>query len=104
MTHHLNISTDHFQALFESSPASFLIMLPDADFTIVAATEDYLRDTLTKRENILGRPVFEVFPDNPDAPEAHSTRLLAESFRRVIATKSVDTMALLRYDIPKPDG
>lgn len=79
-------------------------MLPDADFTIVAATEDYLRDTLTKRENIVGRPIFDVFPDNPDALESHSTRLLAESFRRVIATKSVDTMALLRYDIPKPDG
>lgn len=104
MTHHLSISTDHFQALFESSPASFLILLPDVDFTIVAATEDYLRDTLTKREDIVGRPLFEVFPDNPDAPESHSTRLLAESFRRVIATKSVDTMALLRYDILKPDG
>lgn len=104
MTHHFNISTDHYQCLFESSPASFLILLPDADFTIVAVTEDYLRDTLTKRENILGKPVFEVFPDNPAAPESHSTKLLAESFRRVIATKSVDTMALLRYDIPKPDG
>jgi signal transduction histidine kinase len=87
MTHHLGISTDHYQRLFESSPASFLILLPDADFTIV-----------------LGRPLFEVFPDNPDAPESHSTGLLAESFRRVIATKSVDTMALLRYDVLKPDG
>ena len=104
MSHHLSISTDHFQALFESSPASFLIMLPDIDFTIVAVTEDYLRDTLTKREDIIGRPLFEVFPDNPDAPESHSTRLLAESFRRVIATKSVDIMALLRYDIRRPDG
>ncbi|MBK4739103.1 histidine kinase dimerization/phospho-acceptor domain-containing protein [Noviherbaspirillum pedocola] len=104
MTHHPSISTEHYQALFESSPASFLILLPDADFTIVAATEDYLRDTLTQRENIVGRPVFEVFPDNPDDPESQSTRLLAESFLRVIATKSVDTMALLRYDIPKPDG
>jgi signal transduction histidine kinase/ActR/RegA family two-component response regulator len=104
MTHHLSISTDHYQRLFESSPASFLILLPDADFTIVAVTEDYLRDTLTKRENILGKPLFEVFPDNPDAPESHSTGLLAESFRRAMATKSVDTMALLRYDVPKPDG
>ena len=104
MTHNLSISTDHYQCIFESSPASLLILLPDADFTIVAVTEDYLRDTLTKRENILGKPLFDVFPDNPATPESHSTRLLAESFRRVIATKSVDTMALLRYDIPNPDG
>ena len=98
------ISTDHYHRLFESSPSSFLILLPDADFTIVAVTDDYLSDTLTKRENILGKPVFEVFPDNPTEPESHSTKLLADSFRRVIATKSVDTMATLRYDVPKPDG
>lgn len=104
MTHHRSVSTDHYKCLLESSPASFLILLPDADFTIVAVTEDYLRSTVTKRENILGKPLFDVFPDNPATPESHSTRLLAESFRRVIATKSVDTMALLRYDIPKPDG
>jgi two-component system, sensor histidine kinase len=104
MTDHLSISTDHYQLLFESSPASFLILLPDADFTIAAVTEDYLRDTLTERENIVGRPIFDVFPDNPAAPESHSTRLLAASFQRVIATKSVDTMALIRYDLPKPDG
>jgi signal transduction histidine kinase/ActR/RegA family two-component response regulator len=104
MTGHLSIPTDHYQRLFESSPASFLILLPDADFTIVAVTDDYLRDTLTQRDNILGKPLFEVFPDNPNAPESHSTRLLAESFRRVMATKSEDTMALIRYDLPKPDG
>ena len=99
-----NISTDDYQHLFESSPSSFLILLPDTDFTIVAVTDDYLNDTLTKRENILGKPVFEVFPDNPSEPESHSTKLLADSFKRAIATKSVDTMATLRYDVPRPDG
>ena len=99
-----NISTDDYQHLFESSPSSFLILLPDTDFTIVAVTDDYLNDTLTKRENILGKPVFEVFPDNPSEPESHSTKLLADSFNRAIATKSVDTMATLRYDVPRPDG
>ena len=99
-----NISTSDYQHLFESSPSSFLILLPDTDFTIVAVTDDYLNDTLTKRENILGKPVFEVFPDNPSEPESHSTKLLADSFKRAIATKSVDTMATLRYDVPRPDG
>ena len=99
-----NISIDHYQRLFESSPSSFLILLPDANFTIVAVTDDYLSDTLTKRENILGKPIFEVFPDNPTVPESHSTKLLADSFHRVTATKLVDIMATLRYDVPKPDG
>ncbi|PPC94178.1 MAG: hypothetical protein CTY33_05120 [Methylotenera sp.] len=99
-----NITADGFQRLFESSPASFLILLPNDDFTIVAVTDDYLSDTLTKREDILGKPLFEVFPDNPTVPESHSTKVLAESFRRAMASKSVDTMDIIRYDVPHPDG
>lgn len=104
MTHHYNISAEHFQLLFESSPGSFLIMLPDADFTIVGVTNDYLHDTLTKRENILGKPTFDVFPDNPHTPEAKSTRNLRESLERVVTTKLPDTMAIQRYDVPNHDG
>lgn len=95
-----NISTEHFQLLFESSPASFLILLPDADFTIVGVTEEYLRDTLAQREHILGKPVFTAFPDNPHTPEANSTRNLKASLQRVVATKAPDTMAIQRYDVP----
>lgn len=99
-----NITADGFQRLFESSPASFLILLPNDDFTIVAVTDDYLSDTRTKREDILGKPLFEVFPDNPNVPESHSTKVLAESFRRAMASKSKDTMDIIRYDLPQPDG
>jgi hypothetical protein len=36
----------------------------DAAFTIVAASVAYLQTTHTD-ESIFGRPLFEVFPDNP---------------------------------------
>src|SRR5208282_5243648 len=51
------------QGLFESLPALFLILTPD--LKIVSASDAYLQATMTTRENLLGRGVFEVFPDNP---------------------------------------
>lgn len=95
---------EHYQLLFENAPGAFLILLPDEHFTIAAVSNAYLRDTLTKREQILGRPVFDVFPDNPHTPDANSTRNLAASLKRVISTKSTDTMGIQRYDVPRRDG
>lgn len=99
-----NIPVEHFELLFETSPGSFLVLLPDEDFTIVGVTNDYLRDTITQREEILGKAVFDAFPDNPNSPEANSTENLGTSLRRVVATKVSDTMPIQRYDVPRRDG
>jgi hypothetical protein len=40
-------------------------MVLDPDLVIVAASDAYLRDTLTSRAEIVGKGVFDVFPDNP---------------------------------------
>jgi hypothetical protein len=44
----------------------FLVLRPD--LVIVAASDAYLRATMTEREAIVGRHLFDVFPDNPDDP------------------------------------
>src|SRR3977135_2941249 len=61
-----------FQALFQSTPGRYLVLAPD--FTIKAVTDAYLHATMTNRENILGRGVFEVFPDNPNDPSPSAGR------------------------------
>ena len=53
-----------FRALFESAPGLYLVLTPD--LTIVAASDAYLHATMTKRAEILGRDLFDVFPHNPD--------------------------------------
>ncbi|MGH7569641.1 MAG: PAS domain-containing protein [Gemmatimonadales bacterium] len=58
--------TPDFRALFESAPGLYLVVTPG--LTIVAVSEAYLRATMTTRDSILGRGLFEVFPDNPDDP------------------------------------
>jgi two-component system, cell cycle sensor histidine kinase and response regulator CckA len=72
--------------------------------TIVAVSEAYLQATLTKREEILGRALFEVFPDNPDDPGATGVRNLRASLDRVRANRVADTMAVQKYDIRRPDS
>jgi formate hydrogenlyase transcriptional activator len=74
------------------------------DLTIIAVSDAYLRATMTRREDILGRGVFEIFPDNPDDPSATGVRNLRFSLQRVLAGKVSDAMAVQKYDIRKPDS
>ncbi len=91
--------------VFEASPEVLLVLLPDAPrFTMVAATDARLAATHTTREATIGRPLFEVFPDNPDDPDATGSRNLRASLERVLASREPDTMAVQRYDIRGPDG
>jgi PAS domain S-box-containing protein len=91
-----------FRSLFESLPGNCLVLKPD--LTIVAASDAYLKATLTQRETILGRNIFEVFPENPDDSTASGMANLRASFNRVLQNASADTMAIQKYDVQQPDG
>jgi PAS domain S-box-containing protein len=98
-------ATPDFRTLFESAPGSFLVLEPDPPrLTVLAVSDAYLMATMTRREEIVGRGLFEVFPDNPDDPEATGTSNLAASLGRVIATRQPDAMAVQKYDIRRPES
>ncbi|WP_430378732.1 ATP-binding protein [Streptomyces sp. B1-3] len=86
-----------FRRLFDSLLSPLLVLTPD--FVIVEANRAYLTATRTDR-SIVGRPVFEVFPDNPEDPTADGVANLRRSLETVVASGRTDTMALQRYDIP----
>ena len=93
-----------FRALFENAPGAYLVLAPDAGFTILAVNDAYLEKTGTAREAIVGRPVFDVFPDPPDDPEATGEANLRASLTRAIASRRPDHMAVQRYPIRSTDG
>jgi signal transduction histidine kinase len=94
-----------FELLFNATPGNYLILLPDApDYTIVAVSDAYARVTMNVREHILGKKLFEVFPDNPDDPGATGVRNLTASLQHVIHFHEAHKMAIQKYDIPYPDG
>ena len=89
-----------FQALFEHVPGLYLVL--DPELRIVAASEAYLHATMTRREEIMGRGIFDVLPDNPENPDATGVRNLSASLDRVRLRKVPDTMAVQKYDIRRP--
>ena len=91
-----------FDLLFAAAPDLYLVLAPD--FTIVGASDAYLRTTLTRREEVLGRRLFDVFPDNPDEADASGVRNLNASLERVLHTRAADSMAIQKYDIRRPES
>lgn len=91
-----------FQALFESAPDLFLVLKPD--LTIVAVSNAYLKATMTTRDSIIGKGLFDIFPDNPNDPAATGTNNLRASLNRVIQNLVPDTMAVQKYDIRKTEA
>ncbi len=89
-----------FRVLFESLPGSYMVL--DPDLVIVAASDAYLRDTLTSRAEIVGKGVFEVFPDNPADSATTAVSNSLASFNRVRQNLVADTMAVQRHDIRTP--
>ena len=92
-----------FQILFHASPAPYLVVTPP-EFTIIAANDAYLRATLTEREAILGRALFDVFPDDPADPDATGVRNLRASLERVAGGRRPDRMAVQKYPIRRPEA
>ena len=91
-----------FRALFEALPGLYLVLTPD--LVIVGASNSYLRATLTERDAIIGRSLFEVFPDNPDDLAADGVDNLRSSLQRVLRTRRPDPMPIQKYDIKTADG
>ena len=89
-----------FRALFEAAPGLYLVLLPD--LRIAAASDAYLRATMTTREGILGRHIFDVFPDDPGERDATGVRNLAASLERVLNTCQPDPMAVQKYAVRRP--
>jgi PAS domain S-box-containing protein len=95
-------SKPDFQTLFEAAPGLYLVLLPDAPrYTIVAVSDAYARATMTKREEILGRGLFDVFPDPAD-PSATGRNGVGASLGRVLTKRVPDAMAVQKYAIRRP--
>jgi signal transduction histidine kinase/CheY-like chemotaxis protein len=88
--------------LFEAGPGLLLLLAPD--LTIVAVSDAYLRATKSVREQIVGRGLFEAFPDNPRDPAATGVSNLRASLERVRLHRVPDAMAVQKYDIRRPES
>ena len=94
-----------FERILNGLPTPILVLAPDGPrFTILAASDAYLRAMLTERAAIIGKGVFEVFPDNPDDPETRAVDVARTSFQRVVDERRVDTMGIRRHDVRRSEA
>jgi PAS domain S-box-containing protein len=95
-----NAPTAEVLKVFETVPNMYLILSPD--LFILTASDLYLEATQTVREKLVGRHIFEAFPDNPAAPDADGVKNIHASLQRVLATRQPDQMPVQHYDVPDP--
>ncbi|MGZ5247730.1 MAG: PAS domain-containing sensor histidine kinase, partial [Flavitalea sp.] len=88
-----------YKNIFNELPGVYLILLPDSPaFTIAELNESRIKVTLGARSSI-GKPLFDVYTDNPQNPLASGVTNLRSSLETVIATKKPHIMDVQRYDI-----
>lgn len=90
---------DH-AAVFRALPGMVALLTPELVY--VDVNDDFVRITGRAREQLVGRYIFDVFPENPHDDAAAGMRETRESMLRAVATGERDTMAVLRYDIEDP--
>src|SRR4029077_1741388 len=79
-----------YERIFDCAPALLLVLRPDAVFTIADASDAYLRAMHAQREAIVGRALFDVFPDDPNEAGAIGARVLRPSLAKVLAGGCAD--------------
>ena len=90
------LASTSYGVLFKATRSPYLVLAADAPrFTITDVNAAYLRATMTKRESLVGRGVFEAFPDNPNQLKASGISDLRKSLERVLVERGTDAMAML---------
>ncbi|SDM98181.1 hybrid sensor histidine kinase/response regulator [Vreelandella arcis] len=92
---------DRYRNLFESAPGLYLVLSPE-EFRIEGVSDAYLDATYTRREDIIGQKLFDVFPDDPKDASADGSLNLRASLHKVKMTFEPDAMPLQRYPILNP--
>lgn len=92
------MKSSDYRALFHASPYPYLVVAPD--LTIIGASDTYLRSVQRTAEDIVGRYIFDAFPENPDTPETTDISEVKASLLRALAKGERDTTAFVRYAVP----
>lgn len=88
-----------YRALFQLSPNPYMVL--DRQLRYVTANGAYLRETGSTLDELVGRCIFDVFPNDPANPLNEPARRLRASFEKVLATRAPDHLPLIPYRVPR---
>ena len=94
-----------YREIFEQGNVLYLILAPDSPrFTILGASDAYLQATRRSREELVGRGIFEAFPENPDDATSKAEGSVRASIEQVLSTQMPHRLPVQKYDVPKPES
>ena len=83
---------------FEASSNPYMVLTPDLRYA--AMNQAYLDATASRRDALIGKPVFQAFDGGPGDEGQASMHQLRASLEKVLATRERDHLALIHYAIP----
>jgi hypothetical protein len=91
-----------YEAVFRRLPAGMALLTPS--FRFADANDTYLHLSGRRLPELLGRSIFDVFPDSPERAHApNGATVLGSSLRHVLETGERDALPLQRYDVERSD-
>jgi hypothetical protein len=98
------VAITHFRASTLGSPKLGMALDPGPGLRIIDVNETFVRESLQPRANLIGRPLFDTFPDNPDDPTADGMSALYASLRMAALSGEAQVMPAQRYDVQNTQG
>ncbi|MDB4906453.1 MAG: ATP-binding region ATPase domain protein [Gemmatimonadetes bacterium] len=97
--------TDAFDPslIFHQSSTAAIVVALDDRWTILDVNDAYLAVTHTARA-IVGRGIFDAFPESLETTEEHGTHHVRSSFELAVSTRDRVVLPVQRYDIAAVDG
>lgn len=74
----------------------------DADYTMVAASDDRLRATMSRREDVIGQPLFQAYPGKTTGSASSGVNQLRASLAEVARTGLTQQLKTVGYPLRVP--
>jgi PAS domain-containing protein len=86
-----------YKLIFDLMPGLCLVV--DTAFNILAQNEEHARASMSADKNVVGRYLFDAFPDNPYDSGASGVTTVRRSLLTVLKTRQTDVMPIIRFDV-----
>ncbi len=95
----------NYRSLFQGGESLYLVLATDAPrFTIIGASDIYLRATRRRLDDLVGQGIFEAFPENVDDAASAAESSVRASIERVVRTRQPHRLPMQKYDVPRAEA
>ena len=90
--------------VLQALPSNFIVLSPDDPYTIFDISDALLKTSKSLRQDIVGRGLFDAFPENNASHAARGMSSVRDALENVRATKAPCLLPLQRYDVQLANG